>query len=65
MKPKEELALRLTGHLLLGLSRIYSRKVGYLLTDCSDALVKIKMVSSETMSSPEELSFNFDFFYIL
>jgi hypothetical protein len=44
MQPKEELALRLSGHLLLGLSRIYSRKVGYLLSDCSDALVKIKMV---------------------
>ena len=42
-EPKEELALRLSGHLLLGLSRIFSKKVGYFLNDCSDALVKIKM----------------------
>jgi len=37
------MALRMSGHLLLGVVRIYSRKVRYLLTDCSDALVKIKM----------------------
>eukprot|EP00271_Cylindrocystis_brebissonii_P004848 TRINITY_DN16765_c0_g1_i1.p1 TRINITY_DN16765_c0_g1~~TRINITY_DN16765_c0_g1_i1.p1 ORF type:complete len:1175 (+),score=305.69 TRINITY_DN16765_c0_g1_i1:188-3712(+) len=36
------IALRLSGHLLLGVVRIYSRKVGYLYADCSDALVKIK-----------------------
>lgn len=38
------MALRMTGHLLLGVARIYSRKVKYLLTDCSEALVKIKLV---------------------
>jgi cohesin complex subunit SCC1 len=37
------MALRMTGHLMLGVARIYSRKVKYLLTDCSEALVKIKM----------------------
>lgn len=37
------LALRLSGHLLLGLVRIYQRKVKYLFTDCSEAMVKIKM----------------------
>lgn len=37
------LALRLSGHLLVGITRIYSRKVKYLLADCSDALAKIKM----------------------
>jgi len=37
------MALRMTGHLLLGVSRIYARKVKYLLNDCNDALVKIKM----------------------
>jgi len=36
------LALRLSGQLLLGVVRIYSRKVGYLFQDCNDALVKIK-----------------------
>jgi len=38
------LALRLSGHLLVGITRIYSRKVKYLLADCSEALTKIKMV---------------------
>ena len=36
------LALRVSGHLLLGVVRIFSKKVVYLLTDCSDALTKIK-----------------------
>lgn len=39
------LALRLSGQLLLGVVRIYSRKAKYLLDDCTDALLKIKMVS--------------------
>ncbi|PWN25076.1 hypothetical protein BDZ90DRAFT_228478 [Jaminaea rosea] len=37
------LALRLSGQLLLGVVRIYSRKAKYLLDDCTDALLKIKM----------------------
>ncbi|RQM28281.1 hypothetical protein B5M09_012469 [Aphanomyces astaci] len=41
--PVVPLALRVSGHLLLGVTRIYSRKVNYLFTDCSEALVKIKM----------------------
>jgi cohesin complex subunit SCC1 len=43
LKPKVPMALRMSGHLLLGVVRIYSRKVKYLMSDCSDALVKIKM----------------------
>ncbi|KAG2020491.1 Rad21 protein [Coprinopsis cinerea AmutBmut pab1-1] len=39
----EVMALRLSGQLLLGVVRIYSRKAKYLLDDCNDALVKIKM----------------------
>lgn len=39
------LALRISGQLLLGVCRIYSRKAKYLLDDCNEALVKIKMVS--------------------
>lgn len=39
------LALRLSGQLLLGVVRIYSRQVRYLLDDCNEALLKIKMVS--------------------
>lgn len=38
------IALRLSGQLLLGVVRIYSRKARYLLDDCNEALVKIKMV---------------------
>ena len=38
------MALRLSGQLLLGVVKIYSRKARYLLDDCNDALLKIKMV---------------------
>ena len=38
------LALRLSGQLLLGVVRIYSRKARYLMDDCNEALLKIKMV---------------------
>ncbi|PVU91004.1 hypothetical protein BB561_004604 [Smittium simulii] len=37
------LALRLSGQLLLGMARIYSRKAKYLLEDCTEALLKIRM----------------------
>ncbi len=40
--PTVPMALRVSGHLLLGVVRIFSRKVTYLLTDCSEAMVKIK-----------------------
>lgn len=40
------LALRLNGQLLLGVVKIYKKKAGYLLEDCSEALLKIKMVST-------------------
>lgn len=43
MKPKVKMALRTTGHLLLGIVRIYSRKTKYLLADCNEAFLKIKM----------------------
>jgi len=39
--PKVPMALRVSGHLLLGVVRIFSRKVQFLLTDCNEALVKI------------------------
>lgn len=45
------MALRLSGQLLLGVVRIYSRKARYLLDDCNEALLKIKMVSQDTHSS--------------
>lgn len=34
--------LRTSGHLLVGVVRIYSRKAKYLLADCGEALVKVK-----------------------
>jgi cohesin complex subunit SCC1 len=45
------MALRLSGQLLLGVVRIYSRKARYLLDDCNEALMKIKMVSISTSST--------------
>ncbi|CCJ28293.1 unnamed protein product, partial [Pneumocystis jirovecii] len=37
------IALRLSGQLLLGVVKVYSRKTRYLLEDCNEALIKIKM----------------------
>lgn len=37
------MALRLSGQLLLGVVRIYSRKAKYLLDDCNEANIKLKM----------------------
>jgi len=37
------IALRLSGQLLLGVARIYSRKAKYLMDDCSETLSKVKM----------------------
>ncbi|KAI0229714.1 sister chromatid cohesion protein 1 [Massospora cicadina] len=37
------MALRLSGQLLLGVVRIYSRKAKYLLEDCNEANIKLKM----------------------
>jgi len=38
-----KLALRTTGHLLIGVARIYSRKTKYLLADCNDALLRMRV----------------------
>ena len=43
MSPVAPMALRLSGQLLLGVARIYGRKVEFLFIDCNDALSKIKM----------------------
>ncbi|KAF2173622.1 hypothetical protein M409DRAFT_15900 [Zasmidium cellare ATCC 36951] len=37
------IALRMSGQLLLGVVKIYNRKTKYLMDDCSEALLKIKM----------------------
>jgi cohesin complex subunit SCC1 len=38
------IALRSSGHLLLGVVKIHSRKVKYVLADCNETLTKIKLV---------------------
>ncbi|XP_013015140.1 double-strand-break repair protein rad21-like protein 1 [Cavia porcellus] len=43
ISPKVKIALRTSGHLLLGIVRIYDRKAKYLLADCSEAFLKMKM----------------------
>ncbi|XP_031722492.1 RAD21 cohesin complex component b isoform X1 [Anarrhichthys ocellatus] len=43
ISPKMKMALRTSGHLLLGVVRIYHRKAKYLLADCNEAFIKIKM----------------------
>ncbi|XP_009773589.1 sister chromatid cohesion 1 protein 4 isoform X1 [Nicotiana sylvestris] len=54
--PEAPIALRLSSHLLLGVVRIYSRKVGYLFDDCSEALLKVKQAFRSTAVDlpPEE-----------
>eukprot|EP00854_Cymbomonas_tetramitiformis_P013969 gene13969-16510_t len=44
LQPSVPLALRLSGQLLLGVVRIYSRQASFLHSDCSEALVKFKQV---------------------
>ena len=43
LNPPQPLALRVSGHLMLGIVRIYSRKVKYLMNDCTEAMWKIKL----------------------
>lgn len=64
VNPSVPLALRVSGHLLLGVVRIYSRKVKYLMQDCTEALVKIKMafrpgISSEKGGAGSEQQVNY------
>lgn len=49
------MALRLSGQLLLGVVRIYSRKAKYLLDDCNEALLKIKMVGQGQKSATPDI----------
>jgi hypothetical protein len=43
LNPSEPLSLRVCGHLMLGIVKIYSRKVKYLMVDCTDAVWKIQL----------------------
>ncbi|XP_038225933.1 double-strand-break repair protein rad21-like protein 1 [Dermochelys coriacea] len=57
ISPKVKIALRTSGHLLLGVVRIYRRKTKYLLADCSEALVKMKMAFRPGLVDLPEESF--------
>ncbi|KAK9461785.1 Rec8 like protein-domain-containing protein [Lipomyces oligophaga] len=59
------MALRLSSQLLLGVVRIYSRKAKYLLDDCNEALLKLRMTftrgnvdlaSSAVAANPQQLT---------
>jgi cohesin complex subunit SCC1 len=43
VNPAVPLALRVSGHLMLGIVRIYSDKVRYLSSDCRDAMTRINL----------------------
>jgi cohesin complex subunit SCC1 len=51
IKPPAPLALRTSGHLLLGVVRIHDSKQKVLMSDCSNALVKIKACLADTLAS--------------
>ncbi|KAF0985004.1 hypothetical protein FDP41_000043 [Naegleria fowleri] len=56
--PSVPIALRTNGHLLLGVVKIYSRKVKYVLAECNETLTKIKLqaktkdVTDENINMP-------------
>lgn len=54
MFPEVPIALRMSGHLLLGVVRIYSKKVDYLYQDCNVALIAIKTFASVEVNLPED-----------
>jgi cohesin complex subunit SCC1 len=45
------MALRLSGQLMLGVVRIYGRKARYLLDDCNETLLKIRMTFKNTTNN--------------
>lgn len=49
INPEAPLALRLSGQLLLGVVRIYNRKVQYLYEDCNHAIIKVQLVRALDM----------------
>lgn len=55
MFPEVPIALRMSGHLLLGVVRIYSKKVDYLFHDCNLALNLLrKAFDSIDLNLPED-----------
>ncbi|RDX59867.1 Sister chromatid cohesion 1 protein 3, partial [Mucuna pruriens] len=57
MDPGVPIALRMSGHLLLGVVRIYSKKVEYLHQDCKDALTGLHKAAEDLhLRNPEEIT---------
>ncbi|XP_068643147.1 sister chromatid cohesion 1 protein 3 [Aristolochia californica] len=55
MFPEVPIALRLSGHLLVGVVRIYSKKVDYLYHDCNEVLTQIRSAfASIQVNLPED-----------
>ncbi|XP_022734391.1 sister chromatid cohesion 1 protein 3-like [Durio zibethinus] len=55
MFPEVPIALRMSGHLLLGVVRIYSKKVDYLFHDCNIVLIGLRKVFTSTqVNLPED-----------
>ncbi|XVE76677.1 hypothetical protein DITRI_Ditri13aG0000800 [Diplodiscus trichospermus] len=55
MFPEVPIALRMSGHLLLGVVRIYSKKVDYLYHDCNIILIGLRKVFNSTqVNLPED-----------
>ncbi|XP_078439647.1 rad21/Rec8-like family protein isoform X2 [Wolffia australiana] len=53
--PEVPIALRLSGHLLLGIVRIYSKKVDYLYHECNDVLSQVRtMFASVHVNLPAD-----------
>src|SRR6056300_846022 len=44
INPEARIALRTSGQLMLGVVKVYDRKVNYLFHDCSEAMAKAKQV---------------------
>lgn len=58
--PTVPLALRVSGHLLLGVVRIYSRKVHYLWQDCHQAMVQIQMAFLQQPNNAQQTAIDMD-----
>ncbi|XP_077109143.1 double-strand-break repair protein rad21-like protein 1 isoform X2 [Ranitomeya variabilis] len=62
MAPKVVIALRTSGHLLLGVVKIYHRKAKYLLADCNEAFLNMKITfrpgALDLMENNQEASYN-------
>lgn len=43
LNPSTPLALRVSGHLMLGVVRIFQKKVKYLMSDCTEAMWKLRL----------------------